>query len=123
MTEELVNWEEALNQVGGERDFLREVLGDLETECDSAIEEIKNGIKGKNFEDIRKAAHRIKGSASYLCCNRLREIALKLQEAGHTGELGAPNPAKLLTFIEEMFGDFQTIFEDTKTEIRQFFGE
>lgn len=119
--EELINWDEALEQVGGDRDFLKEVLTDLEEECKAAVTEIGNGINTSNFEEIRKAAHRIKGSSSYLCCHRLREISLKLQEAGHAGESNPPNAPKLLQTIKEMFEDFKTAFADTSNEIIRFF--
>lgn len=36
----VINWEEAMNQVGGDRDFLDEVLADLLAESQTAQEEI-----------------------------------------------------------------------------------
>ena len=36
----IINWEEAMNQVGGDKDFLDEVLADLLTESQTAQEEI-----------------------------------------------------------------------------------
>ena len=36
----VINWEEAMNQVGGDRDFLDEVLADLLTESQTAKDEI-----------------------------------------------------------------------------------
>jgi hypothetical protein len=35
---------------------------------------------------LKQAAHKIKGSASYLCCEQLREVSLHLQDLGHMGE-------------------------------------
>ena len=36
----IINWDEAMNQVGGDRDFLDEVLADLLAESANAQEEI-----------------------------------------------------------------------------------
>jgi hypothetical protein len=40
MALKIINWEEAMNQVGGDKDFLDEVLADLLTESQTAQEEI-----------------------------------------------------------------------------------
>lgn len=40
MALKVINWEEAFNQVGGDKDFLNEVLDDLLTESAAAQEEI-----------------------------------------------------------------------------------
>ena len=81
----VINWESALEQVGGDEEFLNEVLGDLLTESDTAETDLKNAIETKNFDSVMKAAHRIKGSASYLCCEQLRETSFQLQNMGHEG--------------------------------------
>jgi len=82
-----------------------------------AEEEISNAINISNFSDIMKAAHRIKGSASYLCCEPLREASLKLQEAGHSGTVECSNPDKLLDEIKTLFEQFQKILVVLRTEI------
>jgi HPt (histidine-containing phosphotransfer) domain-containing protein len=115
---QILNWEEALNQVGGDREFLNEVLQDLFNESEAAEEEISTGIDNKDFSAVQKAAHRIKGSASYLHCEILREISLQLQEAGHAGTLNPPNPAKLLEQIQAMFADFKKALVDLKNEVQ-----
>jgi HPt (histidine-containing phosphotransfer) domain-containing protein len=113
----VINWEEALNQVGGDREFLLEVLQDLFNESATAEEEIQSGVDNKDFDIIEKAAHRIKGSASYLYCEALKEVSFQLQTAGHTGLKGAPNEAKLWDQIKEMFTDFKASLVELKNEI------
>lgn len=54
-----------------------------------------------------KAAHRIKGSASYLCCEELKDRALKLQDAGHAGTTQPEKGAELMANIEVLFAEFQ----------------
>lgn len=124
----VVDWTQALEQVGGDTEFLQEVLNDLLGECDAAVEEIakglakyQDGFDPEGSTEIRKAAHRIKGSASYLFCDRLKDISLKLQDAGHAGEVGAPSPAKLLNDMTSMFTDFKDEVESVKDEIERYF--
>ena len=106
-----------MNQVGGDRDFLDEVIQDLLNEADSAQNDIAEGINEKDFSKVMKAAHRIKGSASYLCCEALREISLKLQEAGHEGTKPDCNKDFTMGLISELFAVFQKSLDELKTEI------
>ncbi len=124
MTTELkiVDWDEALNQVGGDKEFLHEILNDLVTEIDTAQKDIGEGITNKNFDTIMKAAHRIKGSASYLCCERLREVSFRLQNAGHDG-MALTEEAAITTAIEsitELYNLFNTNVTELKEAITAF---
>jgi HPt (histidine-containing phosphotransfer) domain-containing protein len=81
----VINWEEAMTQVGGEVEFLEEILQDLLDEAQTAEDDIRAGIDSKDFDRIMKAAHRIKGSATYLGCEALRVTAYAIQQLGLTG--------------------------------------
>ena len=81
----VIDWIGALEQVGGDEDFLIEVLQDLLVEATAAVEQIQEGINISDFSLVMHSAHRIKGSASYLCCDELREISLQLQDCGRAG--------------------------------------
>eukprot|EP01036_Dinobryon_divergens_P033849 gene33850-43735_t len=84
----VINWELALEQTGGDVEFLQEVLTDLIAEADEAEESMRSAIttSGIAYTTLKQAAHKIKGSASYLCCEQLREVSLHLQDLGHAGE-------------------------------------
>ena len=94
------------------------MLQDLFNESDEAVAEMEGAIEKSDFSAIEKAAHRIKGSASYLHAEVLREISFQLQTAGHTGSVGAPNPAKLLDNIKDMFADFKSALHELKHEAK-----
>jgi HPt (histidine-containing phosphotransfer) domain-containing protein len=114
---EIIDWAEAMNQVGGDRDFLDEVLRDLLTESDEAETEMEAAIKADDFACIKRAAHRIKGSAAYLCCNALRDISLKLQDLGHEGEKKPSD--SLMEDIRKDFESFRTCLQELKEEIHK----
>mmetsp|Transcript_2205 Transcript_2205/g.1972 ORF Transcript_2205/g.1972 Transcript_2205/m.1972 type:complete len:125 (-) Transcript_2205:93-467(-) len=112
----IIDWDEAMNQVGGDDNFLDEVLQDLLTESKQAEIEIGQGIKDKDYNIIMKAAHRIKGSASYLCCEQLKDISLQLQD---TARDGIDNPSdKLLDIIEGMYTKYQTSLAALRNAIK-----
>ncbi len=81
----VINWEGALEQVAGDEEFLNEVLRDLRAEADTAENDLTKAIAENNLDAVMKAAHRIKGSASYLCCDQLRDVSFTLQNLGHSG--------------------------------------
>jgi HPt (histidine-containing phosphotransfer) domain-containing protein len=82
----VINWAEALAEVGDDETFLFEVLGDLLTEAAKAKDDMKNAIADKNFETINHSAHQVKGSASYLRCEALRAVSERLQDIGRQGK-------------------------------------
>ena len=87
MSEELIiDWSSALEAVGDDREFLSEVLTDLMMEATTTITEITNAIATKDFDAVMRSAHRLKGSASYLHCNAVKESAFKLQKMGQSGK-------------------------------------
>ena len=176
----IIDWEEAMTQVGGDEEFLNEVLQDLLTgelvvrftwaagvdgwqfprppdghpsrgrahfetiiilhgyfialttalllfplkphcplraESATAEQEIGDAIGTSDFSGVMKAAHRIKGSASYLCCEALRDISLKLQDACHEGTASPKDPEQLLATIKTLFEKFVQCLKDLKAEI------
>lgn len=91
-------------------------MGDLMDECATSIEGIKAGLEQKNFSLVQKAAHTIKGSASYLCCEVLKDIALVLQDLGTVG-LKGDNTDEIWKQIAAAFVTFEKAVDDVKTAI------
>lgn len=87
------------------------------SESATAEQEIGDAIGTSDFSGVMKAAHRIKGSASYLCCEALRDISLKLQDAGHEGSASPKDPEQLLDTIKALFEKFVQCLKDLKAEI------
>jgi HPt (histidine-containing phosphotransfer) domain-containing protein len=115
---QVVNWEEVLNQVGGDTAFLFEVLDDLLTEAETAQTEIEEGIRDAQFDKIMKSAHRIKGSASYMCCEALKSVAYDLQYAGLAGTNATSSDAiGIWSRINDLFATYKDRFSELKDEI------
>ena len=88
----------------------------------SAAVQKNNQIQDKDFDNVMKAAHRIKGSTSYLCCEVMKDISLNLQLSGHDG-LAISNEDEIISTwkkINELFEKFNKSFTDLKNEISKF---
>lgn len=109
----LINWREALETVNDDKEFLQEVLEDLVTELGTAKEEITAAVTRKDFEAIMKAAHRVKGSASYLACHPLKDCAYSIQQMGHNGSTETD-----LEEIVKEFEQFKKLVEETEAEMK-----
>eukprot|EP00602_Paraphysomonas_sp_CaronLab_P010201 CAMPEP_0185019320 /NCGR_PEP_ID=MMETSP1103-20130426/1922_1 /TAXON_ID=36769 /ORGANISM="Paraphysomonas bandaiensis, Strain Caron Lab Isolate" /LENGTH=116 /DNA_ID=CAMNT_0027549549 /DNA_START=117 /DNA_END=467 /DNA_ORIENTATION=- len=108
-----------MNQVGGDKEFLSEVLQDLLDEAKTAEEDIANGIQDKNYDQIMKAAHRIKGSATYLGCEALRVSSYNIQQLGLEG-LNNSGDGETLGKVKKEYRTFITALEDLRAEIKQW---
>ncbi|CAE7745492.1 unnamed protein product [Symbiodinium microadriaticum] len=116
----VLDWPEAMNQVGGDKEFLAEVLQDLTEEAKTAEEDIQKAIQAKDFEAIMKAAHRIKGSATYLGCAALRNSSFAIQQLGHDGGTAGSDKEALLSSIETEYQNFLSALTDLKAEIERW---
>lgn len=128
-----LDWDGALRQVSDDQEFLDEVLQDLIQEAIAGELDMDEHIKGlcgekndearcNHFSEIRKAAHRIKGSAAYLHCNTLIDVSFKLQEIAHTGsatECTRANSLKIEARVETMFGTYKKCVLDIQEEIQR----
>lgn len=114
----VINWEEAMTQVGGEIEFLEEILQDLLDEAQTAEDDIKAGIDSKDFDRIMKAAHRIKGSATYLGCEALRVTAYAIQQLGQTGTKSGGE--ELWVTINAEYSLFLTALTNLRAEIARW---
>jgi FOG: HPt domain len=104
-----------MNQVGGDREFLDEVIQDLLNEATAAEREIGDAIRARDYATVMKAAHRVKGSASYLCCDELMKVSKELQDAGH--DATKPGAKDLHEPIEDLFRDYKKALDELKREV------
>ncbi len=113
MEETIIDWQTALESVSDDKEFLAEVLCDLMAEAEASKTEIAAAIESMDFEAVMKSAHRIKGSASYLACNALKESALKLQKMGQEGKTPAD-----MDNIRDEYAKFVSLVEKTGDEAK-----
>ncbi|MBN2809333.1 MAG: response regulator [Deltaproteobacteria bacterium] len=70
-----------LEKLDEDIELYNELLNDFLLSCRSYIQEIEQGVKVEDFEQIRVAAHSIKGSAGSIEASRLQSVAANLESA------------------------------------------
>ncbi|MCB9937185.1 MAG: response regulator [Planctomycetaceae bacterium] len=83
----IMNWNAAVEQIGGREDLLREVMTLFVSEADSYLTEIQEAIKREDMGEIRRLAHTIKGSAAHFAAQSTVAAAFRLEKMGHDGDL------------------------------------
>ncbi|KAG5184987.1 Hpt domain protein [Tribonema minus] len=86
----VVDWTMALEQCGGDEEFLKELLVDLWTESSSHLEELQSTVPARNITETRNIAHTMKGAAGNLMCFALHHACLTLEKTAHEGTSTIP---------------------------------
>ncbi len=104
----LVNWEDAFETVGGDRDLLCELLNVFIAERDTMVEEIRAALQSQNSTELRRTAHAIKGALNHLGAASVARLAAELETAGATGTWEGTE--ETLTKLEETTKQLTTEF-------------
>jgi HPt (histidine-containing phosphotransfer) domain-containing protein len=96
-----------------DRSFIEEILTDFFVELHAAMHDFQDIIDRRDsFADIKQTAHKIKGSASYLSCEKIEKSAELLESLG---KQGMSNPSKSLwDDIESEYNHFRNCFYSLK---------
>uniref|UniRef100_A0A7S2NYG0 HPt domain-containing protein n=1 Tax=Leptocylindrus danicus TaxID=163516 RepID=A0A7S2NYG0_9STRA len=83
-TSDVINWDEAMEQVGDDEEFLRELLGDLRMEIEAQLGKIDEALRAHTltpemYQVVARAAHVVKGASSNLMCGQLRIASSQLE--------------------------------------------
>ncbi len=79
------NREKFLERMMGDEEFAREVAGEFLKELPALVSILKQHVAQSDLESIWKQAHKIKGSAANVGGEALRDVALKVEQAGKAG--------------------------------------
>ncbi len=82
-----MNFEKAVEEFEGDKEFLTEVLEGFMENVRTQIETLHHAISDGDTEVVRKEAHSIKGGASNLTADKLSVIAHELENIGKSGIL------------------------------------
>lgn len=92
MSEELLDWKEAMTRVLDKRDLYVKLLGKfIETERDTP-DKVGVALKNGNAEEARQLVHNTKGVAANLGAKALASAALELEMAIKAGGRHKPRP-------------------------------
>jgi HPt (histidine-containing phosphotransfer) domain-containing protein len=85
LVSEVVDLEQALGRVGGDRGFYQELLGMLLEDAPEQVREMEGAIHGGDAEQLMQTAHRLKGAAANLAAGPVRDVAMSLENMGRQG--------------------------------------
>lgn len=85
MGTELINYESALDRLGGDTDFLNELLDEMLGQIDSDMEKLKEAVENADFKNVQRIAHGLKGASANLDITRLFHLFKKLEELAGNG--------------------------------------
>ncbi|MBL7197385.1 MAG: Hpt domain-containing protein [Candidatus Omnitrophica bacterium] len=79
--------QKALEQVGGDREMLKEIINIYREEYPKQLQEIQEAIKKNNAATVDSVAHTIKGAVGNFGAKPAFEAALNLEKIGKSGNL------------------------------------
>ena len=98
----IVDWTQAFDTVGGDRQLLCELIEVFLREQNTMVENLKQAIETGDVEAIRRCSHTIKGTLNHLGASHGAEIAWSIEESCHDAR--DENRAKC-TKLKETLGE------------------
>ena len=80
----LVDWDDALETVGGDKELLCELIQVFVDERSNMIGEIERALETDDSAELRRSAHAIKGALNHLGANSVAKIAENLEVIGES---------------------------------------
>jgi HPt (histidine-containing phosphotransfer) domain-containing protein len=87
MSTNLIDYQEALDRLGGDEEFLTELLEELIIQIDQNYKDIQKAINEKNFGELRSLSHSLKGASANLNVTRLAGHFLHLEDLGSSNSV------------------------------------
>ncbi len=110
-----MNFNRAVEEFGGDAEFLMEVVEEFLENVSAQIETVKRAILRGEHEVIRTEAHSIKGGAANLTADNLSKVAYELETAGESGD--CERGIVILDRLEKQFFSLKQHYnEDIKTQ-------
>jgi HPt (histidine-containing phosphotransfer) domain-containing protein len=83
----IIDYPSALERIGGDREFLIELLNIYVEEFNSAVEALDQAFEAQDFRAIQELGHSLKGSSANLSLIQLREHAFRIETSGEDRDL------------------------------------
>ncbi len=98
MGQELLDYKQALERVGGDAEFLIELLTDLVNLVDDSLESLNKAVINNDFENLKTLSHGLKGASANLNVTRMAAHFLELEDLGSENKTdGATDLLNLIT--------------------------
>jgi len=105
MNTTVMDYQSALERIGGDNEFLIELLDEMMLQLDDGVEIIKKAITELDFETLKRTAHGLKGAAANLEINHLAGLFKELEMLGGQGSVDGAE--RILQSIEQGRDDLE----------------
>jgi len=92
----------ALAILGDDEELFREIRDMFLDEAPGWLSQLESLVKEKKAEEVREAAHQIKGAISQFCAKKAQQSALQLEKQGED---------KKVDLLADTFGDLKVATE------------
>lgn len=103
---------EALERIGGDEEFLNELLQIYREEFTRRYAELEKAIEEKDFQSIKENGHSLKGASANLSLPALREAAYEMEMAGKNQDLTSAKNA--LIKLKDEFDRLEKFLSEQK---------
>ncbi len=87
MEKKVIDWETAIERLGGDKDFLIELLNELIEQMDQSLPELKQAIEQNDYDNVRSIAHGLKGAAANLGADQIANAFYEMETMGKNQDL------------------------------------
>lgn len=110
LPENFILWEQSVNRVGDDEEFLLELLNDLNEMVEESIPQLKQALDDSDFQTTKEIAHSLKGSSGNLGLNIMYETTMNLEKSAD--EEDKDSAIKYLSSLEEDFENLKYILKN-----------
>ena len=79
MSKEVVEIKEALDRIGGDEEFLFELLHEFAEQLDDMLPSLDKAVKSSDYDNIKLIAHSLRGAAGNLSINRMYKALSEIE--------------------------------------------
>ncbi len=109
-----INYEAALEQYDGDKEFLTDILNEFLEKTEVQVTNIRQAISDGNTEVVTRESHSIKGGSAILNANDLSAVAYELQNIGESGSLD--NSTEVLERLEKEYHRLKDYIKEKGSE-------
>jgi two-component system, sensor histidine kinase and response regulator len=109
----VIDWNAALDVVGGDAELLREILQAILQECPAQFLSLEQSVAAQDAVTARRAAHTILGNLRALQVEQAMEVAGQVEELARGGQFTeiAPAIAELRSAVDHVLADVQAYLQ------------
>ncbi|MDZ7260972.1 MAG: response regulator [candidate division KSB1 bacterium] len=104
LEKEVFNRSELLERLGGDEEFLKELIEIFLQDVPVQIEKLQQALKDSNATVVERIGHTIKGACANVEARALKEVAFEIEKSGRDRKLDRVYP-----LVEQLTQDFQRL--------------